>query len=281
MISHDTKIIHISDPQSPYLDRGFLYGESIYDVIPFYDKKPYSLHEHYQKFHRDLSLMKIAFTLNFEEFSTLVLKTITKTDYPDGAIYVQVSSGNEGTRSAMPTNNSSSSLVIYTFEYPRPQMASLMAGIKLALYPDNRGAYCYVKSNNRLSTRLAMLHAKEQGATEAILHHPQNKIIHEGCSSNIFFINDHQLITPSLSPHIYPGLAREHILNLADDMNVKCTCRDIHIDEIRGFQGAFITGSVKQLMPVRQLDQQYYSVHPLWGALFKAYNKQIDHALKL
>lgn len=276
----DTTIIHIneSNRSHPYWDRGFLYGESIYDVVPFYYKKPYKVLEHYQRLQRDLQLMKIPFTLSIEDFQTIILNSIASVEYQDGATYVQVTSGSTGHRSAMPSATAST-LVVHSFEHIRPNMASLMAGIKLALYPDSRGAYCYIKSTNRLTTRLAMLHAKEQGASEALWHHPKDGTIHEGCTSNIFFIQDHQLITPSLSPFIFPGLARETVLTLAEEMKITTVYRDIHIDELRHFQGAFITGCTKQLVPIRQIDQQHYSVHPLWGALFKAYNAQIDNTL--
>lgn len=277
-----TRVIPIdpTDTESLCFDRGMLYGESIYDVIPFYQNKPYTLYEHYKRFQRDLNLMKISFTTNYEDFSRVIHHAIDQADYTDGALYIQVSAGNSGHRSAMPPADLASTLMVYPFEYPRPTMAGLLAGIKLILFPDTRGAYCHVKSTNRLPTRLAMLHAKEQGAVEAIWHHPKTNIIHEGCTSNIFFIQDHQLITPSLSPYIFPGLVRESILNIADSMKITTICRDIHIDELSHFQGAFITGSTKQLVPIRQLGQHYYSVHPLWGALFKAYNTQLEQTLQ-
>ena len=269
-----------NDATNPYWDRGFLYAESIYDVIPFYGSKPYKLLEHYQRLQRDLQLMKISFSINLDHFQTIIQNAIAAVEYTDGAVYVQVTAGNTGTRCAMPETDTCSTLVFHAFEYPRPIMNALLGGIKLSLFPDTRGAFCHVKSTNRLPARMAMLHAKEQGATEALWHHPKEGTIHEGCTSNIFFIQDHQLITPSLSPYIFPGLARETVLTIADEMKINTSSRDIHIDELRSFQGAFITGCTKQLVPVRQIDKHSFSVHPLWSALFKAYNAKIDDSLQ-
>ena len=276
-------IIHLShkNPQSPYWDRGFLYGESIYDVMPFYDKKPFKSKEHFQRFHRDLTLMKMDIHISYEKFLQHVCHAIEGADYPDGAVYIQVTSGHYGTRTAMPPNQEVPTIVFLTFEYKRPTMLKLMGGIKLILYPESRGPYCHVKSTNRLPSRLAQLKAKELGASEAIWYDTQTGHIHEGCSSNIFFIQENQLITPELSPYIFQGLAREQIIRLADTLNISVITRKIHQNELHFFQGAFITGSIKQLLPVRQIDQHYYTIHPLWGTLFKAYNHHIDTDLDI
>lgn len=270
-----TNVIFL-DGESPYWDRGFLYAESIYDVIPFYNNKPYGLLEHFNRFQRDLLLMKIDFSLNFDEFSAAVSKVVAKAEYNDGAIYVQVTSGNVGYRSAMPDFASASNMIIYAFEYNRPQMAQLSAGIKLVLFPDNRGSYCYVKSTNRLPNRLAMLYAKERGALESLWHDAKEGLIHEACTGNIFFIHGDDLITPSLSTHIFPGIVRERILEIAEELEIRAVTRNVNVDELKYFQAAFITGSVKQLVPVRQIDHVNYNIHPLWNNLFKAYNDRIN-----
>jgi len=274
-------VIHLSEKNStsPYWDRGFLYGESVYDVIAFYDKKPLYVEEHYQRFHRDLSLMKITLPLSLTTFHNHLMHAINGTCYNDGAVYIQVSSGNYGIRTAMPPHDEIPTVVFIPFEHKRPTLASLTSGIKIVLYPESRGAYCHVKSTNRLPTRLALLHAKELGASEALWFNTESGHIHEGTSSNIFFIQDNQLITPDLSPFVFQGLARENILRIADTLGITCIRRKVHINELSFFQGCFITGSIKQLVPVRQLEQHYYSIHPLWATIFKAYNRDIDNTL--
>ena len=281
MNKQDVNIIHISasDLESPYFDRGFLYGESIYDVIPFYGKKPYSVLDHYLRFSRDAKLMKMPFTLSLEDFEAVIDTAIGNVNFADGSVYLQITSGNYGSRFIMPLRDEQATIIALAFESIRPTISCLLGGVKLVLFPENRGSYCHVKSTNRLSTRLAMLHAKDHGATESIWYEQSTGLIHEGCSSNIFFIADHHLITPALSPYIFPGLAREKILSLAEQLGVVAICRDIFIDELRHFQGAFITGCTKQLVPVKQLEQAYYSIHPLWATMFKAYNDHIDLAL--
>lgn len=263
---------------SPYWDRGFLYAESIYDVIPFYERRPYTLDEHYERFMRDLRLMKFSCTLTRNAFHDLLMQAISETSYSDGAVYVQATSGNPGKRMAMP-EDSEVHLIIHAFHYPRPSLTQLMSGIKLTLYPESRGTYCFVKSTNRLTTRLAMLHAKEQGATEAIWFCRDSGRIHESAASNIFFIQGQTLLTPALSSYIFPGLAREKVLQLAERQQIHCVVRDIHVNELDTMDAAFITGSTKQLVPVRHIDHRSYSVHPLWIALFKGYNQDIDRFL--
>lgn len=232
-------------------DRGFQFGDAIYEVFKFVQKRPIFLSDHYRRMDRGLREIDIPNPWSEDAFSAMVDELLGRTSFADGIVYVQVSRG-EGERTHFYPPGMKPTALAYTRSFRFPDAARKERGIRVVTTPDLRWKHCDVKSVNLLPNALAKKRAQNAQADEALL--VGDGIVREGGSSNFFAVRAGKVITHPLDEHILPGVVRDRVIGLAIGSKIRVDERPLRETELLVLDEAFITSTTMGVMPVTEID---------------------------
>lgn len=237
----------LNEAKVSVLDRGFLFGDGVYEVIPVYGGKAFRLEEHLRRLDRSLEGIRMASPLSDSEWADIFARLI---DGPaDQYIYLQVTRGAQPKRDhAIPAEIEPTVFVMCSPIAPIPA-----EGIRAVTVPDIRWHWCHIKAITLLSNVLLRQEAVDRGAAEAILVR-EGGLVTEGAASNIFIVKDGVVITPPKGNEILPGITRDLVLELAPVHDVPSEERDFTLDELRAADEIWMTSSTREILPVIELD---------------------------
>lgn len=241
----------IEEAAIPVLDRGFLFGDGVYEVIPVYGRKPFRLQEHLQRLENSLAETRILNPLSRSEWHQLLTELINKNEGADQSLYLQVTRGTAPRDHIFPDNTPPT-----LFMMSNPLVGSppeiLESGISAITEVDTRWSRCNIKSINLLANVLHRQHALEQGAKESILI--REGMITEGAASNLFVAKNGAITTPPKGQYLLPGVTRDLVLELAQQD--KIDAREGMVDEIQlaDADEIWVTSSTREIVPVTILN---------------------------
>lgn len=232
-------------------DRGFIFGDGIYELIPVYGGRPFQLPQHLQRLQSNLDAVQIANPHSIAEWSDITTTLIKKIDAADQAIYLQVTRGVAPRDHAYP-NNTTPTVFAYSKAVGYPNEAELTNGVSAITTADIRWQRCDIKAIALLGNVILRQQAVEQGAAEAILLH--NNHVTEGAASNIFVVKDNKLYTPPKNEQILPGITRDLVVELANANNIECKEASVPVDLLRSADEVWLTSSTKEVLPIVRID---------------------------
>lgn len=232
-------------------DRGFLFGDGVYEVFKFLGRRPIFLPEHFRRLERSLRAIEIANPWDEQSFAKDMAAILERTTFEDGIIYIEVTRG-EAPRAHFWQDDLRPTTLAFSRRMTFPDAAKLEKGIKAITLPDRRWHYCNVKSLNLLANALAKKEAQRAGAEEAILM--GDGVVHEGASSNFFAVRGGALITHPLDEHILPGVVRDRVIGLALASRIRVDERPLRDAELFDLDEAFLTNTSQGVMPVVEID---------------------------
>jgi D-alanine transaminase len=233
-------------------DRGFQFGDAVYEVFKFAGGKPIFLSDHFRRMERGLGELEIANPWNEETFSPAMGELLQRTAFGDGIVYIQVTRG-ECPRAHFYPDECTPTAIAYTRAFKFPDAAKKERGIKVVTAPDQRWHRCDVKSINLLGNALAKKRAQRAGAEEAILISGDG-VVREGASSSFFVVQEGRLITHTLDQHILPGVVRHRVIGLALAAKIRVDERPLREADIFALDEAFITSTTQGVMPIAEID---------------------------
>ncbi|MDD1650393.1 MAG: D-amino acid aminotransferase [Methylococcaceae bacterium] len=267
------QFLPLSEAKIPVLDRGFLFGDGVYEVIPVYGGHPLRLEEHLRRLKESLASIQMESPLTDAEWADIFDRLITGP--ADQSIYLQVTRGVAPKRDhAIPPGIKPTLFAMCTPIAPIP-----LDGIKAVTVDDIRWDRCNIKAITLLANVLLRQEAVENGASEAILVR-DNQVL-EGAASNIFIVQDGTLITPPKGSEILPGITRDLVLELAHEQGIPAIERHFTLAELKSAEEIWLTSSTREILAVVELDGQPVSSGkpgPLWKILQSAYQ---DYKQKL
>ena len=235
------------------LDRGFLYGDGVYEVIPVYSRKPFRIDEHLKRLQATLDGIQMANPLSAGSWQAVVCELIEAAPWDDQSIYLQVTRGADNKRdhafppaSVPPTAFAFASPLVTT---PAEVRAKGVAAITV---PDLRWSRCDLKVVSLLANVLARQQAVEQGCAEALLI--RDGFMKEGAASNIFIVKDGVLIAPPKTHLMLPGITYDVIIELAEQHKQPLVVREISEAELRAADEVWMTSSTKEILAIATLD---------------------------
>lgn len=265
------KYLPLDEASISPMDRGFLFGDAVYEVIPFYNGKGVGLTEHLERLHNSLAEVEIVAPLNNEQWCVIFTTLLADTT---GAqkIYLQVSRGTSLER---------------TFSYPAPAVTPTVfayctpftpgasnQGLSTITIEDIRWRNCYIKSNNLLASCMATDIAKRHHCQEVIMHRDGD--VTEGGSSNVFVVKNGTVLTTPASPNILNGITRQLVLKLIDELNISAIEANIPLTTLTTADEIWITSSTREVAPIIKLnDQPVGAGKPgaVWQQVYNAYCK--------
>ena len=249
---------NLEDIKVSPLSRAYTFSDSVYEVIPFFNNEVIAFNRHIERLQYSCRSMNI--DANIDQSSKEILQLISLSKIKDGYVYYQISRGVDPIRSHM----YSSKLHAETFGYVTSHKFEEQT-LKVALCEDIRWQRCDIKSTSLLGNVLSMNEAKDQACDEVIMY-KENKIT-EGGASNVFFIKNNRIFTPSLSSNILPGITRELLILEAAKHEVKIMVQDCSLDDLVEAESVWLTSSTKGLAPVSEIVNQNLNLdvsHPLF-----------------
>jgi D-alanine transaminase len=237
------------------LDRGFLFGDGVYEVIPVYSRRPFRLDEHLQRLAATLAGVRLADPLPRDGWRDIVFRLITAAPWEDQSIYLQVTRGVDDKRDH-PFPPASVPPTVFAFASPLVTApAELRAtGVAAITVPDLRWSRCDLKVISLLANVLARQQAVDQGCAEALLI--RDGWLKEGTASNIFVVKNGLLLAPPKTQLILPGITYDVILELAAAHNQAVVVREIAETELSTADEIWMTSSTREVLAITTLDGQ-------------------------
>lgn len=237
----------------PVLDRGFIFGDGVYEVIPVYSRKPFRLQEHLDRLQHSLDGIRLKNPMSNDEWKNLLEQLIAKNSSEDQYIYLHITRGVAKRDHAFPVNVPPTVFIMSNPLLPPP--AELLAsGASAITAIDNRWVRCDVKAISLLPNVLLRQLAVDVHALETILI--RDGFLTEGAASNIFIVKNNVLLAPPKSHLMLPGITYDVVLELAAENRIPHEIREISENEVRAADEILLTSSTKEIMPITLLDNQ-------------------------
>jgi D-alanine transaminase len=241
----------LADVRVPAQDRGFLFGDAVYEVLRVYQGRAWMLEEHFQRLARSLAAIRIH-GVDLGRLRQRALDTIAAGPFLEATVYIQITRGSAPRAHAFPAQATPLEL-IYVQEFHDPYLQARRDGAALLSYPDIRWGRCDIKSTNLLANVLAMQAAKEAGCLEALLYLPDGTVT-EGTHTSFFGVLDGKLLTRPNSNAILPGITRGLILRLAERSRIALQEHVLRRDDLKRVSELFLTGTTSEVLPVVRVD---------------------------
>lgn len=247
------KFLPLADAGISPLDRGFLYGDGVYEVIPVYSRRPFRIDEHLKRLQATLDGIKLANPLDADGWKSVVLELIEVAPWEDQSIYLQVTRGADDKRDhAFPPTSVPSTSFAFASPLVTTSAEVRAKGVAAITVPDLRWARCDLKVISLLANVLARQQAVEQGCAEAILI--RDGLMKEGAASNIFIVKDDVLFAPPKTHLMLPGITYDVILELAESCGQPLKVAEITETELREADEVWMTSSTKEILSITTLD---------------------------
>lgn len=244
----------LSDAKVSPMDRGFLFADGVYEVVPVYQGKPFGLEKHLDRLERSLSAIKLASGLSQAAWTEAISEIIRRNGSGHQLVYLQVTRGVAEVRdhrfpdTVVPTIFIMSSAV----DAPEKEGQLSSAGISAVTIPDIRWGRCDIKSVALLPNILGRQQAIEKHADEAIFI--REDLVTECPAANVFIVKQNEVVTPPLNETILGGVTRDIVISLLEKNHIPCRQRPVMKMELFTADEIWISSSSKDLLPVTMLD---------------------------
>jgi D-alanine transaminase len=256
-------------------DRGFIFGDGVYEVIPVFGGRLFRLPHHLSRLDASLGAIRLRNPHTQQEWNNIFTRLLAEGS-GDQSIYLQITRGVAPRDHAFPPN-----ITPTVFAYAQPLKYSppeqLAQGVAAVTAADIRWQRCDIKAIALLANALLRQEAIDQGAVEAILL--RDGVITEGAASNIFVIKNGRLVTPPKGPFILPGITRDLVVEIARAKGIPCDELPVKIETLTSADEVWLTSSTKEILPITRIDGRPVGngkpgpMHAKMFALYKEYKQ--------
>ncbi len=245
---YNGKITAIEDMMIPANDRGFYFGDGIYEVAMVFDHKIFALEDHLERMFNSASMLRIELPYTKEEIGALLKELTLKVESPCQFLYWQVTRGTSPRNHLFP-DGVSSNLYVYSKPWKGVEISD---EYRLLSVTDTRFYHCNIKTLNLIPNIMAAQKAKEAGCQEAVF--VRDGFVTEGSHSNISMIKDNVFITHPLDQLILPGTERKHMIRYCGEMGVGVEERAFTLEELADADEIIISSTSHPIMRAMELD---------------------------
>lgn len=260
------------------MDRGFLFGDGVYEVIPVYHGKLFRFEHHIARLHRSLAAIQLSLTIELSQWHT-ILTNLLQQNLECGSnqsIYLQVTRGAHNFRNHAFPKEVSPTLFAFTTTLRTLPLEELSKGMRAITLNDTRWERCDIKSISLLANVLLYQEALNQGAVETLLIRNGKAV--EGATSNLFIVKDGTIMTPPLSNYILGGVTRDLVIELALQSHTPLKECDISETQLHEADEVWITSSTREIYPIIQVDDTRVGEGqpgPAWRQMISLYHQFI------
>lgn len=235
------------------MDRGFLFGDGAYEVIPVYSRRPFRLQQHLERLERTLAALQLANPLSKEQWAEVVQRLVDDHGSEDQGVYLQVTRGAAPVRDqAFPRPAVAPTVFAYADRLPTPSAELLATGGTALTAEDFRWLRCDLKTVSLVANVLLRQLSAAAGCTETILL--RDGLVMEGSASNVLVVQDGVILAPPKSNLILPGVTYDVVLELAAANGIPTQVRPVAEAELRSADEVWVTSSTKEVLPITRID---------------------------
>jgi len=242
----------LADARISPLDRGFLFGDAVYEVIPVYGSRPFRLREHLDRLNRSLAAIGMAAPRSHAEWETIFAQLIAQPGGRESYLYLQVSRGAEQGRNHAWSDGMSPTLFAYITALEPTPAEFIERGVAAITADEIRWARRDIKSTALLANILLKKRAVEQDAFETIMI--EDGLLTEGSSTTVHVITNSVIHTPPNGSHILPGTTRDVVTELAVRLNIACNTSPVPDKMLRSADEIWLAFATRGVLPVTSLD---------------------------
>jgi len=265
MIYLNGRFMPIEDAMVPVLDRGFIFGDGVYEVMPVYSRHPFRLAEHLHRLQNSLDAIGLKNPHTDAEWAELIVALIAHNAGDDQYIYLHITRGVAKRDHAFP-KTVTPTVFMMSSPLPLPPPALKLSGVTAITTQDNRWLRCDIKSISLLPNVLLRQEAVEAGTMEALLL--RDGFLTEGAASNIFVVRQNVLLAPPKNHLMLPGITYDLVLELAAANHIETCVGPVAEASVRSADEIWLTSSTREVVPITVLDGQPVG-DGLPGPLFK------------
>jgi len=251
MVYLDGEFLPIGEAKISVLDRGFIFGDGVYEVIPVYSRRPFRLAEHLARLQSSMDAIRLANPHSASKWGELVEKIIAGNPWEDQGVYLQVTRGAAKRDHAFP-KGLKPTVFIMASELVPPSAELVRSGAKAIVLPDFRWLRCDIKSTSLLGNCMLRTLAADEGCAEAIL--VRDGVLTEASASNVFVVKSGTVLTPPKSHLILPGITYDVVLEIVRANAIAHEVRPVSESELRSAEEVWITSSSREVLAITTLD---------------------------
>lgn len=267
----------LEEARVPVLDRGFLFGDGVYEVIPVYGGRPLALDRHVARLERSLAEIRIPPPHDAETWTAILTGLIERNGGGDQSVYVQVTRGVAPRRDHRFPDPVRPTVLAMSSPLGPPDPAIASEGVAAITAPDPRWARCDIKAITLLPSCLLRQQAADAGAQEAILI--RDGLATEGATSNLFVVRRGRVHTPPLGADLLPGVTRALVLEQVAAAGIPLAEAPVPADALGDADEIWLSSSTRQVVPVTRLDGRPVGdgrPGPLWQEVAHRYARHVD-----
>jgi D-alanine transaminase len=243
----------IEEAKISVLDRGFIFGDGVYEVIPVYSRKAFRLTEHLRRLQHSLDGIKLANPHSESEWATLIGELISRNEGQDQYLYLHITRGVAKRDHAFPNPAVKPTVFMMSNPLPTPPATLLESGVCAVTAQDNRWLRCDIKAIALLPNVLLRQMAVDADCAETILIR-DDSFMTEGSASNIFVVKNGKLLAPPKDNLMLPGITYDVILEIAAAHGIPHEVRRIAVAEVFAADELLLTSSTREVLAITQLD---------------------------
>ncbi|MCM2310054.1 MAG: D-amino acid aminotransferase [Steroidobacteraceae bacterium] len=270
------ELLPLAEARISPLDRGFLFADGVYEVVPVHRGRPFRLRAHLERLAHSLSAIRLANPHAAGEWTAILEQVARAAGGQEMLLYLQVTRGGEFGRNHLFPKSAPPTVFAFASPYPAPTSAVLERGLRAVTLEDIRWDRCDIKSVALLGNVLLRQEAADRGADEALL--VRDGLLMEGSSSTIFMCIGGTLVTPPNDHRILPGTSRDAVLELADGWLPSEVC-EVEARDLKNADEVWIASAGRGVLPVTTIDDVPVGEGrpgPLWTEMYYRLQRHLD-----
>jgi D-alanine transaminase len=261
----------LSEARIPVLDRGFIFGDGIYEVVPVYAGRPFRLTQHLKRLERSLAAIRIDNPFDEAGWRALIAELVARNTWTNQFVYLQVTRGVARRDHAFP-KDITPTVFAMSSEFVMPAAALREQGLAVITAPDERWLHCDIKSVSLLGNVLAKQTAVDAGAAECIMF--RDGFLTEGSSSNIWVVRNGRVLGAPVDHLVLEGIRVGLLAELCARCGVDYELRRIPREEVLAADELMLTSATREILPITLLDGKPVGngrPGPIYQRLIEAY----------
>ena len=250
------RFLPLEDAKISVLDRGFIYGDGVYELIPVYHRQPFRLRQHLARLQRSLDGIRMVNPHTEAEWESIIRELVARTPFDDQGVYFQVTRGVAKRDHSFPLDVAPT---VFMMSNPLslPTAEQVERGVAVVTAIDERWLHCDLKTISLLGNVLARQRATDAGAAETVLF--RNGFLTEASASNVFIVRDGVLLGPPKDNQILPGITYDAAFELARGGGLAVEVRPISRDEALAADEMWLSSSTKEVLAVTTVDGKSFA----------------------
>lgn len=267
------EFVPLEEARIPALDRGFIFGDGVYEVVPVYAGRPFRWPHHLARLKRSLAAVSIANPHDDEAWTGLVTQLVARHAWTNQFVYLQVTRGVARRDHAFP-QGIAPTVFAMSSELIEPPAALLAEGVAVVSLPDERWLHCDIKTTSLLGNVLARQAAVSSGAAECVMY--RDGFLTEGSASNIWVVRNGTVFGPPKDRLVLEGIRYGLMAELCEATDIPLEIRRILREEVEAADELLLSSATKEILPITRLDGRAVgsgTPGPVFAALHAAYQR--------